>query len=161
MLKKISFLGCLVWSKLQGYPWWPSLVCNHPVDNISYRKGEIHVQFFDDPITRAWVSQELVKPWTEKVQRGEGADKTWDKGVKDATNVENLSNEERLDLLLVQHLPSDEEWDEEVSPGSKENKPVGEPANKKRRRIIEMDSDDSGDDETFAPSKKVRTVVSS
>lgn len=41
-----------------------------------------------------------------------------------------------------------------MSPGSKENKPEGEPV-KKRRRIIQLDSDDSGDDETFNPSKKV------
>ena len=43
---------------------------------------------------------------------------------------------------------------EEVSPGSKENKPEGEPV-KKRRRIIQLDSDDSGEDETFNPTKKV------
>ena len=22
--------GSLVWAKLPGYPWWPSMVCNHP-----------------------------------------------------------------------------------------------------------------------------------
>ena len=83
--------------------------------------------------------------------------------MADARKVESLSPVERLDLLLVHLLPSDEEdWDEdlqeeEVSPGSKENKPAnGEPPNKKRKRIIIMDSDDSADDETFAPSKKVK-----
>ena len=135
-------------------------MCNHPTEKRSFRKGELHVQFFDDPVTRAWVSIDLIKPFQEKVARGEGADSTWDKGLKDAEKVAEMSNEDRLDLLLVQHLPSDEEWDEEeeeVSPGSKENKPEGEPT-KKRRRIIQLDSDDSGDDETFNPSKKVNVV---
>ena len=104
-------LGSLVWSKLQGYPWWPSLVCDHPTEKRSFRKQELHVQFFDDPITRAWVNIDLIKPFNEKVGRGEGADKTWDKGLKDAEKVAELSNEERLDLLLVQHLPSDDEWE--------------------------------------------------
>ena len=101
----------MVWSKLQGYPWWPSLVCDHPTEKRSFRKQELHVQFFDDPITRAWVNIDLIKPFNEKVGRGEGADQTWDKGLKDAEKVVELSNEERLDLLLVQHLPSDDEWE--------------------------------------------------
>ena len=146
-------LGSLVWSKLSGYPWWPSFVCNHPSENRAHRKGEVHVQFFDEPISRAWISADLMKSWSDKVERGAGADATWERAVKDAKKVEELSNEERLDLLLITHLPSDDEdWEkEEVSPGSKENKPVGI----KRRRIIQMDSDDSGDDETFVPCKKV------
>eukprot|EP00092_Neocalanus_flemingeri_P021276 GFUD01023058.1.p1 GENE.GFUD01023058.1~~GFUD01023058.1.p1 ORF type:complete len:109 (-),score=31.91 GFUD01023058.1:1-327(-) len=53
--------GTLVWSKLTGYPWWPSMVCNHPTDGKSARKGEIHVQFFDTPVTRAWVGDTMVK----------------------------------------------------------------------------------------------------
>ena len=44
-----------------------------------------------------------------------------------------------------------------MSPGSKENKPEGEPV-KKRRRIIQLDSDDSGDDETFNPTTKVTNI---
>jgi hypothetical protein len=37
--------------------------------------------------------------------------------VKDAEKVAGLSCEERLDVSLLQELPSDDEWDEEVSPG--------------------------------------------
>ena len=78
------------------------------------------------------------------MREGEG-DKNWEKGVRDAENVASMTNQERLGTLLVDLLPSDEEWSEdEVSPGSKENKPEvkdrGEPE-KKRRRIITMDSD--------------------
>lgn len=42
----------LVWAKLDGYPWWPSLVCQHPVKKMIQLKGKVHVQFFDDPPTR-------------------------------------------------------------------------------------------------------------
>ena len=108
--------GSLVWSKLPGYPWWPSLVCNHPTSGRSARKGEIHVQFLDKPVTRSWVSISMIKRWGEK-------NTSWEDGVKQAENAAGLSNEERLELLLVTLLPSDEEWsDEDVSPGSKENK---------------------------------------
>merc|ERR1719189_1841914 len=71
-----------------------------------------------------------------------------------------MSDQERLDTLLVPLLPSDEEWsdqeEEEVSPGSKENKHKGQgEPERKRRRIIVMDSDvdDSDNDESFKPSK--------
>ena len=30
-------VGSLVWSKLPGYPWWPSMVCNHPTAGRSWR----------------------------------------------------------------------------------------------------------------------------
>ena len=56
--------GDLVWAKLEGYPWWPSLVCVHPTHKVHSRKeGKsrvIHVQFFDDPPTRGWVKEKCV-----------------------------------------------------------------------------------------------------
>lgn len=149
--------GSLVWSKLPGYPWWPSMVCNHPTEERSARKGEVHVMFLDTPVNRSWVSDTMIRKWGENVLKDGEDDKNWVKGVKDAEEVANLSNEERLDVLLVNLLPSDEEWsDEEVSPGSKENKKKGggkEPE-KKRRRIMTLDSDDSDGDADFNPSKE-------
>lgn len=61
-----------MWAKLEGYPWWPSLVYNHPTANEYLRgKGKslrIHVQFFDDPPTRGWVSVKYAKKFTGKRQ---------------------------------------------------------------------------------------------
>ena len=151
--------GSLVWSKLPGYPWWPSMVCNHPTTGKTTRKGEIHVQFLDTPVTRSWVSKAMVKRWGEKVSREGGPGQpSWEAGLDQAEKAAELSNEERLERLLVTLLPSDEEeeeeWsDEEVSPGSKENKKRMDEPQKKRRRIIELDSDDSDGDESFKPSK--------
>ncbi|XP_054978282.1 DNA mismatch repair protein Msh6 isoform X2 [Sorex araneus] len=63
--------GDLVWAKMEGYPWWPCLVYNHPFDGTFIReKGKksksirIHVQFFDDSPTRGWVSKRMLKPYT-------------------------------------------------------------------------------------------------
>jgi len=51
--------GDVIWAKLEGYPWWPSLVCNHPKESthlrLSGRTCLVHVQFFDSPPTRGWV----------------------------------------------------------------------------------------------------------
>ena len=62
--------GDLVWAKMEGYPWWPCLVYNHPFDGTFIReKGKsarVHVQFFDDSPTRGWVSRRLLKPYTGK-----------------------------------------------------------------------------------------------
>jgi len=159
--------GSLVFAKLAGYPWWPSLVCNHPTEGKHHRKNEIHVQFFDETVTRAWIGESMIKSLDDKVPAPVPKDVHWEKGVKDAEKVKGMSNEERIETLLVEMLPSDDEdgWgNEDVSPGSKENKPTkpknnektGETPPTKRRRIIMMDSDedDSGDDKDFKPSKK-------
>uniref|UniRef100_A0A8C3I540 PWWP domain-containing protein n=1 Tax=Chrysemys picta bellii TaxID=8478 RepID=A0A8C3I540_CHRPI len=59
--------GDLVWAKMEGYPWWPCLVYNHPTEGTLVRaKGKssrVHVQFFDDSPTRGWVSIKYLKPY--------------------------------------------------------------------------------------------------
>ena len=47
----------IVWAKLEGHPWWPSLVCDHPTQNIFQQKNKCHVQFFGEPPSRAWVKR--------------------------------------------------------------------------------------------------------
>ena len=44
------------------------------------RKGEIHVQFFDTPVTRAWVAESLIRGWGEKVAPGQATDAKWEQG---------------------------------------------------------------------------------
>ncbi len=67
LYKDSTILGRLVWAKLAGYPWWPSMICNNPSTGKTERKREVHVQFFDDPVTRSWIDKDLIKPWSEKV----------------------------------------------------------------------------------------------
>ena len=49
--------GDLVWGLLEGYPWWPGIVCPAPSskDHFNKKRKELHVQFFDQPPTRAWL----------------------------------------------------------------------------------------------------------
>ncbi|NXN93064.1 MSH6 protein, partial [Rhinopomastus cyanomelas] len=59
--------GDLVWAKMEGYPWWPCLVYNHPTERTTVRgrgkSARLHVQFFDDSPTRGWVSIKYVRPY--------------------------------------------------------------------------------------------------
>lgn len=50
----------LVWAKLEGYPWWPSLICQDPKSKKHVKGTDVHVQFFDNPPTRAWISKKFV-----------------------------------------------------------------------------------------------------
>nr|XP_006822603.1 PREDICTED: DNA mismatch repair protein Msh6-like [Saccoglossus kowalevskii] len=50
-------IGDIVWTKLDGYPWWPGLVCSHPTQNVFFKGGKIHVQFVDETKSRAWIKE--------------------------------------------------------------------------------------------------------
>ncbi|XP_076457037.1 DNA mismatch repair protein Msh6-like [Babylonia areolata] len=116
--------GDVVWAKLAGYPWWPSLVCNHPTANTFNKGGkkpEIHVQFFDNPPTRAWVKASNVKPFkgsdAAECQRG-GQFYTLNSQIRqnaeEADKALEMPMEDRL--KLVAHLqPSDSEEEEAES----------------------------------------------
>ena len=56
-------VGDLVWSKIQGHAWWPSMVSYEPNKAVYFQssgKGKgcykYHVQFFGDEPQRGWVS---------------------------------------------------------------------------------------------------------
>ncbi|XP_068210274.1 DNA mismatch repair protein Msh6 isoform X2 [Palaemon carinicauda] len=165
----------VVWTKLDGYPWWPGLICDNPTDKTFKRKGQIHVQFFDDPPTRGWVRETFVKPYCTPGENGIPVykDPAWVKAVKEADGALKLSKEDR-NMLLVDMVPSDDENndeamdtdDEDDSDKSKENvdanigkssshknkKDSGKEPSKKRRRII-LHSDSESEDE-YKPGKE-------
>lgn len=49
--------GDIIWAQLDGYPFWPGMVCDDPDKAICERPGEIHIQFFDKRPSRAWVKR--------------------------------------------------------------------------------------------------------
>lgn len=57
-------VGDVVWSKIPGHPWWPSMVSYDPNLTIYYqRKGRAtyyHVQFFGQVPVRGWASERSV-----------------------------------------------------------------------------------------------------
>ncbi|XP_066983199.1 DNA mismatch repair protein Msh6 isoform X2 [Macrobrachium rosenbergii] len=165
----------VVWSKLDGYPWWPSLICENPTDKTYKRKGQIHVQFFDDPPTRGWVRETFIKPYCVAGENGIPTykDPAWVTAVEEANGAVKLSKEDR-NMLLVDMIPSDDDDDEvamdtdaeDDSDKSKENvdvnvdksssrkskKDSGKEPSKKRRRII-LHSDSESEDE-YKPEKE-------
>ncbi|NXF94233.1 MSH6 protein, partial [Eubucco bourcierii] len=176
--------GDLAWGKMEGYPWWPCLVYNHPTERTVVRgKGRstrIHVQFFDDSPTRGWVSVKYLRPY-----EGSSDEKTLKGGMFYSTKPEikrammladdavSKDKTKRLELAVCNE-PSDteeeEEETEEVSEspsgnsddGSSEedvksNKRVRKRENavkNKRRKVLDSDSDHDGSDAEFKPDAK-------
>ncbi|XP_074656040.1 DNA mismatch repair protein Msh6-like isoform X2 [Tubulanus polymorphus] len=134
--------GDLVWAKLEGYPWWPSLVCNHPTKDKHFKRSggskELHVQFFDDPPSRAWVKLRRVCPFvglddkdTKVGGRFFSGNPVQQDGTRQAAKATEMSRDERLEKLVVTLQPSDDEDEEE-----------------------EMDVDDEGESEDEADTSK-------
>ncbi|XP_051866727.1 DNA mismatch repair protein Msh6 [Pristis pectinata] len=186
--------GDLVWAKMEGYPWWPSLVYNHPTTKEYLRgKGKslrIHVQFFDETPTRGWVSVKYVRMYTgsdsKEVQRGGvyfSGKPEIRRAIVEADKAHQKSREKRLELAVCTEPsePEDEDDDDEeeeemevsgqstASEEDKENNSEDEnKANKrssravrsacvkaKRRRIVvESDSDVESSEEEFKPDQQ-------
>ncbi|CAH1773939.1 unnamed protein product [Owenia fusiformis] len=117
-----EFKECdIVWGKLDGYPWWPALVCKSPSGKYYKlgKKPEVHLQFFDDPISRAWLKTRFVDKFLgsddHSFQRG-GKYHTYDakcqKFAAEADKAMSMSHEDRM--MLVMELESSSEEDEPV-----------------------------------------------
>lgn len=171
-------VGDIVWSKLAGYPWWPSLVCSHPTENTHIKPGknpQVHVQFFDTPPTRSWIKAKDVIPYNgsdhEDYKKGgkcHSLNPKVKKGTQEADDALKLSVENRLKLVVDLQPSSDEEEEEEMdveeggeseeneADNSKENeneeKPKGRTRGRaaKRRRIV-VASDSGESDDEFKP----------
>ncbi|KAL7639850.1 UNVERIFIED_CONTAM: hypothetical protein RMT77_009263 [Armadillidium vulgare] len=166
----------LVWAKLEGYPWWPALVYEHPIEKVIQKKRQIHVQFFDDPPTRGWVKEAFVKPFGTPSSCGIPSykDPLWNQAKDEADQASKLAPEERASLI-VPMVATDDEASEpsylEDSETSKENidsnvqngikrssdkhnesqNSNSEPKKKKRKIVLLSDSDDSIDE--YKPGK--------
>ena len=153
-------LGSIVWAKLDGFPWWPSLVCLHPVKKVEKEGGKIHVQFFDNPPTRSWIHMKFARPYTgsqnfDSLGVSKPKDSDWDHGCKEADNALAMSVDERL-KLVVELLPSDDEnsISEESTPKTarKTSKKIEGPKPKRRRILTRDNSDDNeASEEEYKP----------
>ncbi|XP_038051603.1 DNA mismatch repair protein Msh6-like [Patiria miniata] len=114
-------VGDIVWAKLEGYPWWPSLVCNHPTLGKHVKQGkkpQVHVQFFDEPHSRSWIPEKYVESF--KLQDFERGGKFFTqkldvvKAVKEAKSALNMKVEERLNLVVCINSDEEEKVEEEM-----------------------------------------------
>ncbi|XP_015283165.1 PREDICTED: DNA mismatch repair protein Msh6 isoform X1 [Gekko japonicus] len=181
--------GDLVWAKLEGYPWWPCLVYNHPTEGAFVRgrgrSARIHVQFFDDEPSRGWVGVKYIKTYTgstgRETQRG-GMFYSPKPEIKRAMELADIAlgkdKTERLDLAVCDK-PSESEEEEEdemeqvsdegedfdtAGEGRRTKRPAGKQQHagkaKRRRVIMESDSDNEGSDMEFKPEEVSSDEVS-
>ncbi|NWW41145.1 MSH6 protein, partial [Panurus biarmicus] len=176
--------GDLVWAKMEGYPWWPCLIYNHPTERTIVRgKGKstrIHVQFFDDNPTRGWVSVKYLKPY-----KGSSDGETMKGGMFYSTKPEikramvladdamSKNKTKRLELAVCNEPSDTEEEEEEMEEMSEDASGNSEDCNSeedvksnkrvisreravkaKRRRVLDSDSDHDGSDVEFKPDGK-------
>ncbi|XP_038253313.1 DNA mismatch repair protein Msh6 isoform X2 [Dermochelys coriacea] len=175
--------GDLVWAKMEGYPWWPCLVYNHPTEETVVRaKGKssrVHVQFFDDSPTRGWVSIKYLKPYkgsaVRETQRGGmfySSKPEIKRAMEMADEAMRIDKTKRLELAVCNE-PSDTEDEEEMevsesASGNSEDYDSEEEEKKKKllasrwrsggktkkRRVVDSDSNNEGSDEEFKPDAK-------
>ncbi|XP_077670042.1 DNA mismatch repair protein Msh6 isoform X2 [Eretmochelys imbricata] len=175
--------GDLVWAKMEGYPWWPCLVYNHPTEETVVRaKGKssrVHVQFFDDSPTRGWVSIKYLKPYkgsaVRETQRGGmfySSKPEIKRAMEMADEAMRKDKTKRLELAVCNE-PSDTEDEEEMevsesASGNSEDYDSEEEEKKKKlptsrwrsggkakkRRVVDSDSNNEGSDEEFKPDAK-------
>jgi hypothetical protein len=59
----------LVWASLKGFPWWPARIRPEAVSGLTRKKKRevvhVHVQFFDEPPTVAWVAKSRIRDFLE------------------------------------------------------------------------------------------------
>ncbi|XP_033861442.3 DNA mismatch repair protein Msh6-like isoform X1 [Acipenser ruthenus] len=177
--------GDLVWAKLEGHPWWPCLVYNHPETAELLRgKGKaqrIHVQYFDVPPMRGWVSMKYVKPYQGSDASSAKVGGVFFSGRPEIRRAVDLADsamkddtEKRLQLAVCTEPSEDDEdeeedemeIDEESTPSDEEHSEEEEVKSNKRparqsraggqqakRRRIVVPSDSENSDEEFNPDE--------
>ncbi|KAK6631688.1 hypothetical protein RUM43_013752 [Polyplax serrata] len=172
--QRVDYKVCeLVWAKLEGYPWWPSLICQDPKKKKHTKGSEVHVQFFDFPPTRAWISKKLIEKYTLNSDKrnpkvsNETELKNFKAACEEADRVYKCDIEERTKFLFNFNDPQEEEEspgnnkeniesdDEEIVKQKKKTLDVAsddEEVSKKKKKKLDFDSDDSGDD--YKPDKE-------
>ncbi|XP_028390809.1 histone-lysine N-methyltransferase NSD2-like isoform X2 [Dendronephthya gigantea] len=106
-------IGDIVWSKIPGHPWWPSLIAYEPNTEVYFKmKGRTryyHVQFFGTEPLRGWVTERNILKYEGKThflslrlsihgkphKIGTKQLPTWEKAIKMADETIPLDHQER------------------------------------------------------------------
>ena len=101
----------VVWAKFSTYPPWPALVCPEPVEGgrrVGSNGGDVHVQFFDEHSSHAWVEVGAVEKFRGSADSAMMASakkkgrwtKALTRAVKEAEVAGGMSAAKRRDLLV-------------------------------------------------------------
>ncbi|CAL8109509.1 unnamed protein product [Orchesella dallaii] len=163
--------GTVVWAKLEGYPWWPAMIRGESHGGAYSRKSavEFHVQFFDNPPSRAWIRKGNLKLYGGNQDADippAKSDRGWLSACKTADNALSLRVGERLEKHWIEfssdvednngHCSAEnsEAEKEEVSecietPKSRSRRNV-----KKHKRVLAIASSSEEDDEVVSSNSK-------
>ncbi|KAK2166249.1 hypothetical protein LSH36_40g05016 [Paralvinella palmiformis] len=179
----------LVWAKLEGYPWWPSMVTKHPktqrCTKTERNQTYIHVQFFDDPPSRGWVKvnhyccfghiisifetkYNLQSPIQVQVVRAfrkggqfYSADPRCKDAASEADKTMKMEKEERSSLVVAMET-SDEEEDMDVDDEIDEHNSSKENAETPEQSPRKTTSKESSHSSTRSrPAKRRRIIIAS
>lgn len=160
--------GSLVWAKIRGYSYWPSVVTRDPeegefvkVPDAQFKsQRKLHVLFLEYNNQRAWLPCSSFKEYkgkehfkAEAAKAGPNRQKDYvpgkryqaqfDKAVGFSESLVELSNEERLEAVLLKYG-----WVMVSEPGSGEERG---PHKQKKRKVVrdtEIEVNKSTDSET-------------
>nr|QIC49977.1 DNA mismatch repair protein Msh6-like protein [Actinia equina] len=125
----------IVWAKMEGHPWWPSIICKHPTHDKYLKDKKYHVQFFGEPPSRGWVNVKQVEPFVKGQKKGNG-DPSIKKAVIEADRASQMNTSKREELIKC--VPSDEE--DENDDGE--------------QMEVESDKDDTDDEDDVVTRRK-------
>jgi len=159
--------GSLVWAKIMGYSYWPSIVARDPEggefvkvpDSQLKSQRKFHVLFLEYNNQRAWLPTSSFKEYRGRQQFQAEAEKAGPNRKKDYTpgkrlqekfeqavnfseSLANLSNEERLEAVLLKYG-----WVMVSEPGSGEDRGVNKQKKRKVIRDTELEVNKSTDSE--------------
>jgi len=160
--------GSLVWAKIRGYPYWPSVVTRDPDDgefvkvpDSQYKtQRKYHLLFLEYNNQRAWLPGSSLNLYRGKDQFQAEAAKAgpnrkkdfipgkryqaqFERAVTYSESLSTLTNEERLESVLLKYG-----WVMVSEPGSGEERGERKQKKKKTIRDTELEVNKSTDSET-------------
>jgi hypothetical protein len=156
----------IVWAKFPSYPPWPAMVCPDPMtqQHVDRERGEVHVQFFDEPVSHAWVEAAAVEKMArEDAEERLGARKKggrWFKemcrATKEALLAMGMTAAKRKEMIV--HFNEDgtkegdkaaaeEEDEENVRPKKAKRRKKQAKAKKEEDNVVGKENENCGGDD--------------
>src|SRR5690606_12952371 len=136
--------------------------CNDPVALCHERQGQYHVQFFDDPVSRAWILKRNIKPYTGSVQPGipvKIKDGKLQEAIDAAEDALNLDRKDRHTVIKALDSADDKDSSGEkiskrkVVESSEESSDEDSPKLVKRKRFKRVSVANSDSEDEYKPDE--------